>query len=275
MEVFETARLDKYIRRKFGAVPQSSIEKALRNKDILVNGQKAKSATQVSESDYIFVHPNIVKLFSKFDNTILTTKRDYSQYLDKFKLMIIYEDDNLLVLNKPSGMAVQLGSGTNIALDVIAKEYNPELRLVHRIDKETSGLTIMAKNLITARQMLHLFQTKQVRKVYIAHLSSKIKFSEGVINVPLSKVKDKVVVDFENGKEAITKYKLIKNESGHSVVEVYPLTGRTHQIRVHFAHIGFPLLGDRKYGGKPFSKLCLHSSTVSFKLNGKNLKFEC
>ena len=275
--MFERGRLDKYIRRKFGKIPQSAIERAIRNKNILVNGKKAKSSIQVSKSDDIFVHPNIIKIFNNF-NTASTENHTKSQdellqnkaYINRFKKMIIYEDDNLLVVDKPAGMAVQLGSKTNIALDVIAKKYNSELRLVHRIDKETSGLTIMAKNLAAARQMLYLFQNKQIRKTYVAKLSNKLKQPEGIINAPLLKMKDRVTVDFDNGKEAITKYKAIDKE----IVEVYPLTGRTHQIRVHFAYIGSPLLGDRKYGGKSFSRLCLHASTISFKFNNKIMKFE-
>ena len=198
MSDFDSTRLDKYIKRKYGNIPQSIIEKAVRNKDILVNGKKIQASTQVTDNDTIFVHPNILKVFqiiNKNDTDNNKTSIKYSKYLDQFKQMIIYEDDNLLIINKPSGLAVQLGSRTNIALDVIAKEYNPELRLVHRIDKETSGITIMVKNLKTARYMLFVFKNKLIKKKYIALLSKILNKSSGIIDVPLLKRKDKVLVD--------------------------------------------------------------------------------
>ena len=269
----ESSRLDKYIKRKYGNIPQSIIEKAIRNKDILLNGKKVQSSTQVNDNDNIFIHPNILKLFQIINsNSIEKSKNNikYSKYLDKFKQMIIYEDDNLLIINKPSGLAVQLGSKTNIALDVIAKEYNPELRLVHRIDKETSGITIMVKNLKTARYMLLLFRNKLIKKKYIALLSKVLNKNSGIIDIPLLKNKDKVLVDIQKGKEAITKYRVIQNINGGSLVEAIPMTGRTHQIRVHMAHIGAPILGDSKYNGKKNKYLFLHAYEVSFKdINNK------
>ncbi len=273
LSTFDTARLDKYIRRKYGDIPQSIIEKAIRNKDILLNGKKTQSSSQVSDNDNIFVHPNIVKVFEIIKKNNINTNSNnirYKQYLDKFKQMIIYEDENLLIVNKPSGLAVQLGSSTNIALDVIAKEYNPELRLVHRIDKETSGITIMVKNIRTARYMLSVFKNKLIKKKYIALLSKVLNKSSGVVEVPLLKCKDKVLVNEKIGKEAITKYRVIHNINGSSLVEAIPMTGRTHQIRVHMAHIGAPILGDSKYNGKRNKYLFLHAYEVSFKaINNK------
>ena len=273
LSTFDNARLDKYIRRKYGDIPQSIIEKAIRNKDILLNGKKTQSSSQVSDNDNIFVHPNIVKVFEIINTNNINTNSNnirYKQYLDKFKQMIIYEDENLLIVNKPSGLAVQLGSSTNIALDVIAKEYNPELRLVHRIDKETSGITIMVKNIRTARYMLSVFKNKLIKKKYIALLSKVLNKSSGVVEVPLLKCKDKVLVNEKLGKEAITKYLVIHNINGCSLVEAIPMTGRTHQIRVHMAHIGAPILGDSKYNGKRNKYLFLHAYEVSFKdINNK------
>lgn len=268
MSDFDSSRLDKYIKRKYGNIPQSIIEKAIRNKDILLNGKKVQSSTQVTDNDEIFIHPNIIKVFQIINNNSSKQNKNtvnYSSYLEKFKQMIIYEDNNILVINKPSGLAVQLGSKTKIALDVIAKEYNPELRLVHRIDKETSGITIMVKNLVTARYMLTVFRNKLIRKKYIALLSKVLNKQSGIIDVPLFKCKDKVLVDNYKGKEAITKYRVIQNINGGSLIEAIPLTGRTHQIRVHMSYIGAPILGDNKYNGKEHKHLFLHAYEVSFK----------
>ena len=276
MDDFSTSRLDKYIKRKFGNIPQSIIEKAIRNRDILLNGKKVQASTQVNDNDDVFVHPNVIKVFQIINNSNTKKHKNnikISSYLDKFKQMIVFEDDNLLIVNKPSGLAVQLGSKTNIALDVIAKEYNPELRLVHRIDKETSGITIMVKNLNTARYMLSVFKNKLIKKKYIALLSETLNKLSGIIEVPLLKSKDKVLVDLNRGKEAITKYKIIQNTNGYSLIEAIPLTGRTHQIRVHMAYIGAPILGDDKYNGKKSKYLFLHAYEVQFKdINNKLIK---
>ena len=265
---FEESRLDKYIKRVYGKlIPQSMIEKALRNKDILVNGEKANSSDKVTEKDEIFVHPAVCKTFT---NVYCQEKErpivDYSKYVNQFKDMIIYEDKDLIIINKPSGLAVQLGSKTNLAVDVMAKAYNPEARLVHRIDKETSGITILAKNIETSRYMLQLFQAKQIQKKYYVIVSGKLEMVEGRINKPLLRNKETVTVDFENGKEAITEFRIIKNlNKNRSLIEAKPLTGRTHQIRVHMASIDCPIIGDKKYDGLKNQYLCLHSHEISFK----------
>ena len=272
---FESSRLDKYIRRIYGKlIPQSMIEKALRKKDILVNGARAKASDKVTDNDEIFVHPAISRMFANvYCNEKKKPAIDYSQYLSQFKKMIIYEDKDLIIINKPSGLAVQLGSKTNLSVDVMAKAYNPDARLVHRIDKETSGITILAKNIETSRYMLHLFQTKQIKKKYYAIVSGKLDMVEGRIDKPLRKVKETVVVDFENGKEAVTEFKVLKNlNKNRTLIEAKPLTGRTHQIRVHLASIDCPIIGDRKYGSQKSDHLCLHSYEISIPLrNGKLL----
>jgi 23S rRNA pseudouridine955/2504/2580 synthase len=246
------------------------IEKAIRNKDILINGEKAKSSDQVTDNDEIFVHPAIHKIFSSICcNEKLPITTDYSRFIEQFKKMIVYEDEDVIVINKPSGLASQLGSKIKLAVDVIAKAYNPEARLVHRIDRETSGIAILAKNVATARYMLHLFQSKKICKKYYALIGGSLPMTEGKINKPLSKIKETTIVDFENGKEAITKFKIIKRLSkSKTLVEVIPLTGRTHQIRVHMASINCPIIGDKKYGGAIFKRLCLHAYEISFPTRG-------
>lgn len=266
---FDKSRLDRYIRRVYGKrIPQSMIEKAIRDKDILVNGSKPKASDKVSEHDEIFIHPAICKTFANLgciSESKNPSKRDYSKYVDQFKKMIIYEDNDLIIINKPAGLSVQLGSKTKLAIDVMAKAYNPEARLVHRIDKETSGITVLAKNIETSRYMLHLFQNKQIQKKYFAIVSGKLDMMEGRISKPLIKNKEKVIVDFENGKRAVTEFKVLKHlNKNRTLIEVIPLTGRTHQIRIHLASVGYPIIGDRKYGGQKAGQLYLHASEISF-----------
>ncbi|MDR1488860.1 MAG: RluA family pseudouridine synthase [Holosporales bacterium] len=251
---FERTRLDKVIRRRYGKdISQSTIEKAIRNKDILVNGQKVPSSFKVlEESDEIYVHDSFgIKNIQKINNNKWGG--------DKFKELIIYEDENIIAINKPSGLAVQLGTSIKTAVDVMAKEYNSEARLVHRIDRNTSGITILSKNLKTSRYMLYLFNQKEVRKTYIMIVSSADNLKNGVVDAQI------------NNKRAITEYKVIKElGDGFAFLEAFPKTGRMHQIRIHMQHIGCPILGDTKYGGKKHKNFCLHSHKVTFKdLDGK------
>lgn len=269
MPEFDKLRLDKYIRRVYGnRIPQSMIEKAIRNKDILVNGVKPKASDKVSEDDEIFVHPAVCRAFANIyciSESKNSQKCDYSRYVEQFKAMIIYEDNDLIIINKPTGLAVQLGSKTKLALDVMARAYNSEARLIHRIDKETSGIIVLAKNIETSRYMLHLFQNKQIQKKYFAIVSGKLEMMGGRISKPLIKNKEKVVVDFENGKKAVTEFRIVKHlNKNRTLIEVTPLTGRTHQIRVHLASVGYPIIGDRKYGGQTARQLCLHAGEISF-----------
>jgi len=264
---FEESRLDKYIKREYGKlIPQSIIEKALRNKDILVNGKRASASDKVTSADEIFVHPAIRRAFTNiYCNKEKKVPTDYSKYISDFKNMIIHEDSDLVIINKPAGLAVQLGSKTKLAIDVMAKAYNPNLRLAHRIDKDTSGITILTKNIETSRYMLHLFQTKQIKKKYYAIVSGKLENIQGKISKPLSRNKETVTVDFENGKEAITNFKVVKHLSkNRTLIEAIPQTGRTHQIRVHLSSIGYPIIGDKKYGGLKDNHLNLHSAEISF-----------
>lgn len=264
---FEESRLDKYIKREYGKlIPQSMIEKALRNKDILVNGKRASASDKVTSKDEIFVHPAICRAFANiYCNKVEKIPTNYSKYISDFKNMVIYEDSDLVIINKPAGLAVQLGSKTKLAIDVMAKAYNPNLRLAHRIDKDTSGITILTKNIETSRYMLHLFQTKQIKKKYYAIVSGKLENIQGKISKPLSRNKETVTVDFENGKDAITNFKVVKHLSkNRTLIEAIPQTGRTHQIRVHLSSIGYPIIGDKKYGGLKDNHLNLHSAEISF-----------
>ena len=268
---FEESRLDRYIKKIYGKnIPQSIIEKALCNKDITLNGEKAKSSDKTLPSDNVFVNPTIERLFASIFCSIDDTpklQKNYAEHVEDFKRMIMFEDEDLLIINKPSGLAAQLGSKTNIAVDVIAKEYNKELRLVHRIDKETSGITVLAKNIETSRYMLYLFQTKQIQKKYSAIVTGDINVFDDLITItkPLFKDKEKVVVDFEHGKEAITEIKILKRmPKNRLLVSAVPKTGRTHQIRVHLASIDCPIVGDRKYHGQKAKHLFLHASEIKF-----------
>ncbi|MDR1034986.1 MAG: RluA family pseudouridine synthase [Holosporales bacterium] len=267
---FDETRLDRLIRRRFGkSIPQSLIEKLIRNGDILVNGQKGKASDKISDNAEIFVHPKIREVFFNFSRK---KEIDFKDYINQFKKMIIYEDDELVIIDKPSGLPVQLGSKLNLAVDVMARAYNADARLVHRIDKETSGITILTKNIASARTMLYLFQNRKIQKNYIAIVTGKLPSDEFVIDAPLLKIYDKVVVDYLHGKASTTKFKILSKIDNTSLISATPITGRTHQIRVHLASINCPILGDTKYGNREHNSFCLHARYVSFrKPNGKKI----
>ena len=276
-EFYNFSRLDKLIKRRYGKnIPQSVIEKAVRNRDILVNGEKIPASSQVSDDVDIYIHESVLRKFEKFSNENNKAFLDSDRISEEFRNFIIYEDDNFIIINKPSGLAVQLGTGTNISVDVMAKYYNSNANLVHRIDKDTSGITVLSKNIQSSRYMLNLFKTKNIKKKYVAVVCGDLKKDYGKISEPLLKNRETVVVDYKNGKEAITEYKVIKRLSNNMIlVELSPLTGRTHQLRVHMQCLGCSILGDTKYGGKKYKKLCLHASEIFFKdLSGKVVRVE-
>ena len=262
---FDRCRADKVIRRQFGKMlPQSIIEKGFKNKDILINGMKAKPSTQVSDEDTITYSDFFIKITNNFvQNTDVNINNDE---LRKFQNMIVFENTNFIIINKPAGLATQLGTNTHIAVDMMARVYNQSARLVHRIDKETSGIVVLAKNIQAARMMLYQFRENKIVKKYLAIVSNKNLKSSGKINMPILKIADSVIVDKANGKQAVTIYKELQRfENETSLIEVTPKTGRTHQIRVHMKYIGCPILGDKKYGGRRYDYMCLHASEISFK----------
>ena len=183
----------------------------------------------------------------------------------KIKQSVVFENDDVLVINKPHGVSVQGGTGVRYNLeDYFSLLSDKKLRIVHRIDKDTSGLLILAKNLQTAVKLTDMFRKREVHKKYLAVLSGIPIKSGGTIktHIVLSN-KDNIASNAHsseermNGKDAITKYKVIKtnNDNNTALVEFYPLTGRKHQIRLHSQHIKCPIVGDEKYGfGKQKNK---------------------
>lgn len=189
---------------------------------------------------------------------------------------VIYEDENLVAFNKPAGVNFDW-----------ALETNPSLISVHRLDKDTSGIILFAKNQKTADYLKHLFQTHQIKKTYLTLVVGNIKNNTGVIDLPIGRSAKDPIKRVAKGKmrgairEAKTEYKVIKRfkdppagQAGLTLVEVYPKTGRTHQIRSHFAAIGHPVVCDKLYGGRNskcpagLSRQFLHAAAIEFTLTG-------
>lgn len=209
---------------------------------------------------------------------------------------LLYKDDNLLVINKPAGISTQGGTGISISIDDLldymkfGSERRP--RLVHRLDKDTSGILVLARRFDSAAKFSQILREKQVHKKYFAIWCGVPAQQEGVIDQPLYRSEDhsngKMLSDDLQGKEAITHYKVISYNDFFSLVELVIITGRTHQIRAHSSIIGCPILGDYKYSKAPtkhsatqaiYSKahrdakfMHLHAREIEFKLDGKNIQ---
>lgn len=254
--------LEKYVRKVLKDAPLSFIYKLFRKKDIKVNGhwQKEKYVVSTSEEVSIYITDSQLEEFKKKVETKVV--EDISNW-------IVYEDDNILVINKPRGVLVQGDNSgeTSLTEMVISylinkKEYDPNLDLgyspapTHRLDRNTAGLVVFGKNLSAIREMVDILSDKEkVEKKYLTLVKGVTEIS-GEINAPLLKnsLNGRVSVS-PNGKEAITQYhqvRVINNE--YSLLEVKLLTGRTHQIRVHLASISHPVIGDQKYGDYSLNK---------------------
>jgi len=262
----KSLRIDKFLCHKFD-ISFALAQKLIREKKVKINHQTPLINHKIHAGDNIVILENL-------PNRIVTTKSKPAISLarqHKFWENIIYEDDNIIAINKPSGLATQGGTGIDIAIDdfVKVKKY----QLVHRLDKDTSGLLIIAKNNSSAEFLTNCFKNKTIQKTYIALVYGIVKKTAGTINIPLSKQQigknDKVQADFEFGKSAITNYQVIRHHHDYTELELSPITGRTHQIRVHCKEIGHPILNDVKYGKNKvlyknkFPRLCLHSYQIA------------
>lgn len=293
---YENLRLDKFLFSIFSNVNNVLIQKAIRNKDIVLNSKSIKSAnTILKQNDELGLTNFIVKIFSNPSQKV-EKKSDLKftdKEIEKIKNCIIYKDSNIIAINKPSGLAVQSGSkiekSLNDYLQFLRFENQENPKLVHRLDKDTSGLIIIARNHEIAEKLAEYFKDKDEKldKIYLTLAVGKFLNQEGKIEFPLIKKVEngveKVYRDEKNGKEATTIYKVLGYNEKYNVslLEVKILTGRTHQIRVHLKEIGHPILGDGKYGGKKAfvgglsEKIHLHSYKINIKnLDGKDLNLK-
>jgi len=261
-------RIDKCVSVNLGEeYSRTYIKDLIDQGQMTVNGKNEKPKYIVKEGD-------VVEL------TIIPPEplRAAPEYIP---LNIIFEDDWIIVLNKPAGLVVHPGSGNKNGTLVNALLYyadrladtGDELRpgIVHRLDKDTSGVIVIAKNERALRSLAKQFQKRAITKKYIAVVKGVISHDSGVVDAPIARHKiDRhkmdVVDDEDEGRNARTVYRVVKRFSDCTLVEVHPETGRTHQIRVHMKHIGHPVLGDAVYGGKSpdIPRQALHAETLGF-----------
>lgn len=252
----EDQRIDNFLFKLFKDVPKNHIFKIIRNGEVRVNKKRIKTLYKLKINDVVRIPP--IDFIEKKEKTPSTA----------FKPEIIFEDEWLLVVNKPNGLAVHGGSGIDFGLIELMRHLNPEhrfLELVHRIDKNTSGIIVIAKKRSALRLMQELFRNKKIKKNYLVAVKGNWDLQKKEVILRLEKKQTpeghhvNVVEDPLKGKLSKSIFYLVKKTPHKSLLSAQIITGRTHQIRVQLAFLGFPVLGDDKYGDFALNKK-LHSS---------------
>lgn len=276
-------RLDNYLIRILKGVPKSHVYRIIRGGEVRVNKKRAKVSQRLNCGDMVRIPP--IRLAQEKD---IHVGERLTQRLHE---CIIYEDDQLLVVNKPAGIAVHGGSGLSLGMiEALRKTRTdlPYLELVHRLDKDTSGCLVLAKKRSILRAIQALLEARTVTKTYWALLYNPWLSGKKnvIVDVALEKNTlksgERFVIVSEQGKPSQTSFKLLENYQQACWVEARPKTGRTHQIRVHSAHLGHSIVGDPKYGkDMPIDgllpekqRLYLHARAIQFNLNGKEFVFQ-
>ena len=290
----EDQRLDRWLKRLFPSLNQIRIEKLCRKGEIRINSGRVKPSKRLISGEVVRIPP-----LQEITSISKETKKIFSgSDIVMIKRAVIYEDNDILVINKPSGLAVQGGSGlkdrhVDSLVEVFRKENIEKPKLVHRLDKDTSGILLLAKNRKMADFLTKSFRSKTVRKIYWALVAGVPEKEIGTIRLSLNKIKlpsgfEKMTsilpneeINYPNAKRAVTDYVVIEKVSQRATwLALSPITGRTHQLRSHMAAIGCPIVGDTKYGSKDQTntgegwgaqiggiisrKLHLHARSISF-----------
>lgn len=269
----EEQRLDNFLVTRLKGVPKTLIYRIIRKGEVRVNGKRAKPDYKLEAGDKVRVPP--LRLPSAREQ-----QKPGAPLQTLLRQSVLFEDEDMLVLNKPSGLPVHGGTGVKLGLIEALRVMYPELpglELVHRLDKGTSGCILLAKSGRARRALTEAFRSHEVLKIYHALVTGAWPKQVQSVDASLQRQAERggqrrVEID-EEGKEARTDFRVLKNFTDATLVEARPLTGRTHQIRVHAALVGCPLLGDDKYSPgttqTPFAKrgikrLCLHAAEVRF-----------
>ena len=261
-------RLDKFLKLTFTSLTQSFIQKNIRKKNILINDKKTSAKYLVKKNDFIKIlnfDENNYKNKIVFNRKIVISK----YILKKFKDSIKFENNDFLIINKWSGIATQAGTKIDISIDDIIKKMSIEYKLVHRLDKDTSGLLIIAKNKNSAKVFGQLFKLKLIEKTYLA-------ICEGVPKLKQSNI----ILEIKNKDNQIDKtktfYRLLQNINSLSLMLFKPITGKMHQLRIVSKNLSCPIVGDNKYNNQSKFKsetLKLNAHVLKFSINDEKFEF--
>lgn len=257
-------RLDNFLIRELKPLPRSRIMRMIRRGEVRVNGKRAKVHLKLSEGDRVRVPP------------IQLEKESYvtvpSWLVDVVRENVIYEDERLIAVNKPSGIAVHGGSSVPVGLvDAVREFFDKDIQLVHRIDRDTSGCVLFAKTRVALLELHHAFQHQKVIKRYEGIVAGCWPSEVSEISLPLRKFRlpnnERRVEVHADGKSSETKFEVMRTSEHLTWLQIELTTGRTHQIRVHCQHQGHPLIGDSKYASAlqfKSSKMLLHAAYFHF-----------
>lgn len=272
------SRLDRVIHKKYPYLNQGKIEKSLRSKLIRVNQQKTASNYRLNLGDHLEISSILIqKDYNSYKNDKIISPTQIKLITDN----IIYRDGDLIAINKPAGLAVQGGSKIKVSVDDIMPKMleksdcwiDANHKLVHRLDRETSGILLIALNNHTAQELSYAFKEHMVKKTYLAILTGRVSVSNGRISSIISKENHDIQED-----NAITDYKALAKKPSASYIQFNPITGKNHQLRIHSLELGFPILGDIKYDPKlkgiKKSNLHLHAAEISIPYKGNMLRLK-
>ena len=266
-------RLDNFLLKMLKGLPKTKIYSMIRKGEVRINSKRAKPMSRIKSEDLIRIPPHLISRKS------IEKKPSKTMDLNWIDEIILHEEKGFLVVNKPSGLAVHGGSGVSFGLIELLRRHRDKkyetLELVHRIDKETSGIILIAKKRSILRKLHQYFREGAIKKKYQALLTGNPVKEAFIIDQPIridrSNKHRKSIIDTD-GLRAITEFKMIERMNHASLFDISPITGRTHQIRAHSAFIKMPIAGDLRYGIKNdiikksygLKRLFLHASEISF-----------
>ena len=272
-EAGDGLRIEQYLRRK-GYSGQNLAEIKRMPQSVLVNGEHYYMKQELNTGDHLSIHICETKCSEKIPPV-------------QIPLDIVYEDEDIIVINKPAGMPIHpsLNNYTNSMANALAWYYQEQgkpfiFRCCNRLDRDTSGLTVVAKHLVSGNILSDMVRRRDIHREYLAIVRGHVSPEAGTINAPLARKPGTIIertVDWEQGETAITHYRLVEERNGHSLVSLRLETGRTHQIRIHMKYLGYPLIGDYLYNPdmEYIGRQALHSHRLSFThpITGEPMEF--
>lgn len=270
-------RLDNFLLNQLKGAPKTLVYRIIRKGEVRVNKKRAKADTRLHLDDVIRVPP--IRLSQKAADTPV------GESLRELLLgdAVCFESSDVLVLNKPAGLAVHGGSGVRVGLIEALRQIRPELEgleLVHRLDKDTSGCILLGKSRQVLNALQQQLQSKQLGKFYQAWVVGSWPANLREVRAPIERASSPAgerlmrVAATGEGKQALTRFRVLKKVNGFTLVEAEPVTGRTHQIRVHARHAGFPLVGDPKYGDQNLNQAFQRQGSGRMFLHARRLVFK-